>query len=72
MNSRKVFGRVICAILVLATSTALSLGKDDPAAYRLITGDAEESPSMDSKVPMDQPLGSDYCNASCYNPSCSQ
>jgi hypothetical protein len=72
MNSRKVFGTVICAILVLAISTALSLGKDDPAAYRLITGDAEESPSMDSKTPMDQSLGLDCCNASCCNPSCSQ
>jgi hypothetical protein len=71
MNSRKVIGTVICAILVLATSTALSQGRDDPAAYRLITGEAEESPSMDSKMPMDQSLGLDCCNASC-NPSCSQ
>ena len=77
MNSRKVFGTVICAILVLAISSAITLGREDPAAYRLITGDAEESPPKDSGLPMDQSQGVDYCNpgcgnADCCNPGCSQ
>ncbi|MGA2061134.1 MAG: BBP7 family outer membrane beta-barrel protein [Thermoguttaceae bacterium] len=72
MNSRKVFGTLICAILVLAACSALTLGRDDPAAYRLITGDAEESPPTDSGTPMDQPQGIDCCNPGCCNPSCCQ
>ncbi|MGA2797417.1 MAG: BBP7 family outer membrane beta-barrel protein [Thermoguttaceae bacterium] len=76
MNSRKVFGTVISAILVLAISSAVTLGRDDPAAYRLITGDAEESPPA-SGMPMDQAQGMDCrnpgcCNTDCCNPGCSQ
>ncbi len=70
MNSRKVFGTVICAILVLAISSAITLGRDDPAAYRLITGDAEESPPTDSGMPMDQSQGIDCCNPGCCNLGC--
>lgn len=69
MNSRKVFGTVICAFLVLATSSAIALGQVDPAAYRLITGDTEESPPVYSGTPMDQSPGVDNCNLGC-NPGC--
>ena len=47
MNSRNVFGTVICAILVLTTSSAAALGQNDPAADRLLTGNGEDSlPSL--------------------------
>ena len=70
MNSRKVVGTVICAILVLAISSAITLGRDDPAAYRLITGDAEETPPADSEMPMDQSQGMNCCNPGCCNLGC--
>jgi opacity protein-like surface antigen len=38
----------------------------------MITGDAEESPPMDSGMPMDQTQGIDCCNPGCCNPSCCQ
>ncbi len=72
MNSRKVFATLTCAILVLATSFAMAQGHNDPAAYRLITGDAEESPPTFSVMPMDQPPGIDCCNPGCCNPDCCQ
>ncbi|MGA2797418.1 MAG: BBP7 family outer membrane beta-barrel protein [Thermoguttaceae bacterium] len=70
MNSRKFIGTAICAILALAASSAVTLGRDDPAAHRLIPGDAEESPAMDSGMAMDQAQGSDSRNPSCCNPGC--
>ena len=75
--SFKALGAILCLFLVLAISSAITLGREDPAAYRLITGDAEESPPKDSGLPMDQSQGVDYCNpgcgnADCCNPGCSQ
>jgi hypothetical protein len=72
MNSRKVFGMIVCAISVLALSTAITLGQNDPAAYRLITGDAEESPPMNSGTTMDEAQGFDSCNPGCCDAGCSQ
>jgi len=54
MNSRKLFGTVICAFLVLATSSAAALGQNDPAAYRLLTGNGEDSPPSFSETMADQ------------------
>jgi hypothetical protein len=70
MNSRKLFGTVVCAILVLATSSAIVLGQDDPAAYRLITGDAEDSPPSFSGMAVDQPQNAGCCNADCCQSCC--
>jgi Putative beta barrel porin-7 (BBP7) len=71
MYSRKVFGTVICAILVLAIGSGIALGQIEPAAYRLITGDADQSPPMDSGMQGSQAQGMDYCNPGCRNASCS-
>ncbi|MGD0517212.1 MAG: BBP7 family outer membrane beta-barrel protein [Thermoguttaceae bacterium] len=70
MDSRKLFGTVIYAILVLATSSATVLGQDDPAAYRLITADGEHSPPSFSETAVDQPQGAGCCNADCCQSSC--
>ncbi|MGD0653291.1 MAG: BBP7 family outer membrane beta-barrel protein [Thermoguttaceae bacterium] len=70
MNSRKLFGTVVCAILVLATSSAIVLGQDDPAAYRLITGDGEDSPPSSSGMAVDQPQDAGCCDGSCCQSCC--
>jgi hypothetical protein len=44
MNSRKLFGTVICAILVLLANYAAAQEQNDPAAYRLLSGSEEDSP----------------------------
>lgn len=44
MNSGKMFASIMCVILVSAASSPIALGYNDPAAYRLITGDSEEVP----------------------------
>jgi hypothetical protein len=62
MNSRKLFGTVICAFLVLATSSAIVLGQDDPAAYRLITGNGEDSPPSFSETMADQSQCAGCCD----------
>jgi hypothetical protein len=49
MISRKSFGTVICAILISTTSSAATLGQNDPAAYRLLSGNGEDSPSSFSE-----------------------
>ena len=76
MNSRKVFGTLtcLCAILVLASSSAITLGQDDPAAYRLITGDGEGSASSFAEMP-DAPSGyfggcDQGCGQGCYQDCC--
>ena len=62
MNSRNSFGTVICAILVLATSSAAALGQNDPAAYRLLTGNGEDSPPSFSETMADQSQCAGCCD----------
>jgi hypothetical protein len=62
MNSRKLFGTVICAFLVLATSSAAALGQNDPAAYRLLTGNGEDSPPSFSETMADQSQCAGCCD----------
>jgi hypothetical protein len=69
MNSRKPFGTLLCAMLVLVAGAAMALGQNDPAAYRLVAGDAEESPAMNSETPVYQSPGGDCCGMGC-SPSC--
>ena len=69
MNSRNLFGTVICAILVLAASSAAVLGQNDPAADRLLTGNGEDSPPSFSETMVDQPPGAGCCDLGCC-PSC--
>ena len=54
MKSRTLFGTVACAMLVLATSSAAALGQNDPAAYPLLVGNAEDSPPSISETMADQ------------------
>ena len=54
MNSRNLFGTVICAIFVGAASSAAVLGQDDPAASRLLVGNADDTPPSVSATTADQ------------------
>jgi hypothetical protein len=72
MNSRLVFGTIICAIFVLAISSAIALGQDEQAAYRLITADAQDTELTAPGHPAVQSENSGYldsCNTGC-NQSC--
>jgi hypothetical protein len=62
MNYRNLFGTVICAILVLATSSAPALGQNDPPAYRLLTGNGEDSPPSFSETKADQSQSAGCCD----------
>lgn len=62
MNSRSLFGTIICAVLVLATSSAVALGQNDPAAYRLLTGNGEDSPPSFSETMADQSQCAGCCD----------
>jgi hypothetical protein len=72
MNSRKLFGTAIYAILALSASSSVIMGEDDPAAYQLITADGEDSPSSLSETADDQAQGAGCCNTdfcrSCWCP----
>ena len=70
MNSRNLFGTVICAILVLATSSAAALGQNDPAAYRLLTGNGEDSPPSFSETMADQSPCAGCCDVGCCQSCC--
>jgi hypothetical protein len=70
MNSRKLFGTVICAILILPTSSAVALGQNDPAAYRLLTGNGEDSPSSFSETKADQSQSAGCCDVGCGQSYC--
>lgn len=70
MKSCKVFGTFISVILVLATSIAIASGQDEPAAYRLITGDAEDSPSSVNGTGVAQPEDVGCCDTGCCNSCC--
>ena len=63
MNSRKLFGTVICAIFVLSTSSAVALGQNDPAADSLLTGNGEDSPPSFSETAVDQSQCAGCCDA---------
>jgi len=70
MKSCKVFGTFISVILVLATSIAIASGQDDPAAYRLITGDAEDSPSSVNGMGVAQSDDVGCCDTGCDKSCC--
>ena len=57
MDSRSLFGTVVCAILVLATSSPAALGQNDPAADRLLTGNGDDSPPTFSETMADPSQG---------------
>ncbi len=66
MMSCKISKISLIAFLLLATSSAFAQGRNDPAAYRLITSDGEDdaSPSALQSVPMPRATGG---NGSFYN-----
>ena len=55
MNFGRRFGTVICAILVLATSSAAALDQNNPAADRSLTGNGEDSPPSFSEATAELP-----------------
>ena len=63
MNSRNLFGTVLCAIFVLATSSAAALAKNDPAAGRLLAGNGEDSPPSFSETMAGQSPCAGCCDA---------
>jgi hypothetical protein len=63
MNSRNLFGSVICAFLVLATSSAAALDQNDPGACRLVAGNRKDSPLSFSETMADQSPCAGCCEA---------
>ena len=53
--SRNLFGTIICAILISATSSPAALGQNQPAAFNSLTGNGEDSPPSFSEMMADQP-----------------
>jgi hypothetical protein len=70
MNSRKWFGTVICAILVLPINSAVAVGQNDPAADRLLASDGEHSPPSFSEMTADEPQGAGCCDVGCGESCC--
>ena len=70
MNSRNLFGTVICAILALATSSAAALGQNDPTASPLLTGNGEDSPPSFSETMADQSQCAGCCDVGCCQSCC--
>jgi hypothetical protein len=66
MKSRNLFGTVICAVLASATSFAAALDQNDPAAYRLLAGNGEDSPASFSETMADQSQGAGCCDVGGY------
>jgi hypothetical protein len=63
MNSHNLFETVICAFLVLATSSAAAQGQNGPAAYILPTSNREDSPPSLSDTMADQSPCAGCCEA---------
>jgi hypothetical protein len=70
MNSRNLFGTVICAILVLAISSTATLGQIDTAACRLLAGNGEDSPPPFSETMADQSQCASCCSTGCCQSYC--
>ena len=70
MKSRNLFGTVLCAILVLATTSAAALGESDPAAGPLLAANGEDSPPSFSQTPADQSPCAGCCDLGCCPSSC--
>ncbi|MGD0653292.1 MAG: BBP7 family outer membrane beta-barrel protein [Thermoguttaceae bacterium] len=68
--SYKALGAIVNAFFVLAIGSTIVLGLDDPAAYRLITGDGEDSPPSFSETAVDQPQDAGCCNLGCCQSCC--
>ena len=69
MNSRNLFGTLFCAISALAASSAAALGQNDPAACRLLAGNADHSPPSFSETMADPSPSAGCCELGC-GPSC--
>ena len=70
MKSGNFFGTVVCAILVLATSSAVALGQKDTAADRLLTGNGEDSPPSLSETTADQSQCAGCCDVCGWRSYC--
>jgi hypothetical protein len=70
MNSCKLYGTMICAILVLAASSAVAKDQNDQATYRLLTGNGEDSPPSSSQTMAEQSQCAGCCDLGCAQ-SCS-
>ena len=69
MNSRNLFGTAICAILVWAANSAAALGQIDPAAYRLLSDNGEDSPLSASETAADLSPSAGCCEVDgCLTP----
>ena len=68
MNSRELFGRALCAISVLLTSSAVALGQNAPVTDSVMTGKGEGSPPLSSETAVDQSQCADCCDAGCCQP----
>ena len=63
--SRNLFGTVICAILISATSSPAALGQNQPAASTSLTGNGEDSPPSFSEMMADQSPCTGCCDQGC-------
>ncbi len=70
MSSCKLFGTAICAFLVLVTSAAFAVDQNDPATYRLLTGNGEDSSPSFSETMAEQSQCAGCCDIGCGQSSC--
>ena len=70
MNSRNLFGTVVCAILGLAASSAAALGRNDPADDCSLAGNGKDSPPPFSETMAEQSQSAGCCDVNCCQPDC--
>ena len=70
MKSHDLFGTVICATLVLLTSSTVVLGQDDPAADHLLPDYGEDSPRSLSETAVDPSPCGGCCDVGCSATGC--
>lgn len=70
MNSRKLFGRALCAISVLLTSSAVALGQNAPATQGVVTGNGEGSLPLFSETTADPSQAAGGCDVGFDQPRC--
>ncbi len=70
MSSRKLFGTVICAMLLLPATSAAALGQNDPTADLWLAGNGEDSPLAFSETAVDQSPCAGCCDVGCCQSCC--
>jgi hypothetical protein len=72
MSLHKISGAIICTILALATSHVFAIDQADPAAFQLVSSEAEDSSSSLAGTSFAQSDGSGSCNIGGCGSGCGQ